>query len=432
MTAAREVNAVIEQWLGLASRVSQGAAQNVKAALRPPVVADNAAVTKSLEVDVRTTLAHEAAAREVDAVIDEWLGLASRVPGAGCGGHSCIERHSNGPPQYLVEPAREGGHLDDPGIGSLPAVLPSPASTAGMEPTTGAAGVLSFQPGDLGELLPSLDLGSSARSGLFAGNTSDCITRPATAGSGGSMLPPSLPTSLQEPIDEDMASMVPPLDLALDFVMGFEEVIDTEGVREHQHVSGADAASETGSIAVSDLVEMKQAEMQVQNWPRIGSRLCHNLITASDRPPMFPKTPWSDPTMTAASSEFHQQKLSAEWLRDRWNQLRKPEISRPSSRLSGSCCETPGRSMRDLTSLDAFNKKLTELHWSAGEGPMPPLATWTVARDDEMQCQVHASPCVIPDPAAEISTFGPSDLPPPPNFDPPEFRSLCLQQDARA
>jgi hypothetical protein len=234
---------------------------------------------------------------------------------------------------------------------------------------------------------------------------------------------------LREPLDEDVASMVPPLDLALDFVIGFEEVIDTEAVQENRPMSGANAPSETGSIAVSDLVELKQDEMQVQDWPRIGSRLCRNLMAASDRPPMCPKTQWSDATTTTAVSESDSRKLSAEWLRDRWNQLRKPEVTRPPSRPSSSCCETPGKSMHELTSLNAFHEKMAELQCSVGEGSLLPLAKCAAAQED-VQSPAQAQPCVGP--AANISAFGPGALPPPPNFDPPEFRSLSLQQDARA
>jgi len=363
-------------------------------------------------------------------VIDEWLGLASNVSRGASNRHGCLERHGKSPPQALVEPAIGSNNAAYLEIRNAPEVLPSPASMVGREPATGPLEVLSFQPGKLGDLTPSIDLGASARSGFVAGNTLDCITRPGTAGSAGSMLPPVLAASLREPLDEDVASVVPPLDLALDFVMGFEEVVDTEAVHENRPVSGASAPSETESIAVSDLVELKQDEMQVHNWPRIGSRLCRNLIAESDRPPMFPKTQWSDPTTTTDASEPDSQQLSAEWLRGRWNQLRKPEITRPPSRPSSSCFEdTPGRLMQELTSFNAFHQKLAELQWDVGGGSLPPLDEWAAAQED-VPSPTQAWPCVGP--AANISTFGPGALPPPPNFDPPEFRSLCLQQDARA
>merc|ERR1719510_846890 len=145
---------------------------------------------------------------------------------------------------------------------------------------------------------------------------------------------------------------------------------------------------------------------------------------------MYSKTQWSDLTTTTAASETDSRKLSAEWIRDRWNQLRKPEVTRPPSRPSSSCCATPGRSMHELTSLNAFHEKMAELQCSVGEGSLLPLAKLAAAQEG-VQSPAEARPCAVP--AANISAFGPPGaLPPPPDFDPPEFRSLCLQQDARA
>merc|ERR1719272_2842648 len=103
--------------------------------------------------------------------------------------------------------------------------------------------------------------------------------------------------------------------------------------------------------------------------------------------------------------------MTPEWLRTRYNALKSSETSRPASATSRSSNDAPKQSLQDLTSLEAFEQKMTAitgivckpiLRSPAGA---PPQTAPAALAFEEIGSKQTALPL--------------TQLPPPPDFAPP-------------
>jgi hypothetical protein len=225
---------------------------------------------------------------------------------------------------------------------------------------------------------------------------------------------------------------LPPLDLSLDFLGGgvgsssweeVEEVAHPEVARDahgeippHSPMSrhsdgevdvdvmsvgdplGADCP---GEPSLEDLVRLKPADLQfVSIHDRLGEKLASISAQGSHAGQLASPPSQLPPAGHETNSEIPEgvlqqdidKPLTPEWLRERYGQLRNADTSRPASRSSG---DMPRESLKELTSLDAFQKKLqalstTQLVPLAHLPPPPDFAPPTCSEVTQPPLQLQA------------------------------------------
>jgi hypothetical protein len=213
-------------------------------------------------------------------------------------------------------------------------------------------------------------------------------------------------------------SVLPPLDLSLDFLS--KEVMSRDP-SPLASLSSTVIVSESGacrrevdmkSTPSDNLARLQKSELHWMEWKSMNDRLAERLDFAQKivdnsvariAPGHMLFSGDASPNPQDDGDTF----LTGDWIRERWEQLRHPEDSRPSS---SSSTEVPTQSIKDLTSRDAFHEKMKLIH-------------------SGYACQVHGEAVSVqhssPGPVnAQVMSSSPRLLtpgsaPPPPNFSPP-------------
>lgn len=183
-------------------------------------------------------------------------------------------------------------------------------------------------------------------------------------------------------------------------------------------------------LSVEDLAKASPPELQdVSAWKRIHDRLEEHASRAGSRPgsavgglqspaaasqvsfldtlPFKATTSRADSASSSVAADG--QPLSADWLRDRWSQLKPASASSKVSRPGGSS-GTP-ENFVDITSASAFKAKLANVQGVPVKDPAPMPPCWQVPGIAVVQ---GAAPPI------KVKMMAGAALPPPPDWDPPE------------